>query len=169
MRTTANAGSSLRQRLLTELGWVRGLCWWWHLERHTIRRHLQILQQMLRRTRKVQFPMLRRGLCRRGPTHTHAHAHARTTRRTRGAQIKERPPSSTGTTLFFSFGGRPTCISRHRIASSTVSSSWTRFFPLRVKEMSSVSYCLRYCLRNCWHSASYGWYFALPQTHQEPN
>lgn len=33
------------------------------------------------------------------------------------------PPSSTGTTaLFFSFGGRPTCISRHRMASSTVSS-----------------------------------------------
>ena len=52
---------------------------------------------------------------------------------------RSEPHSSTGTTLFFSLGGRPTCISRHGIASSTVSLSSTGFFPLSVKKKLTVS------------------------------
>ena len=89
-------------------------------------------------------------------------------------KLRSDPPSSTGTTLFFSFRGHLTCISRHCIALSTVSSSSTGLFPLRVKKeltvsedrvdlressmdvnlmyesmpVSSVLYCLRYCLQN---------------------
>ena len=74
-----------------------------------IQRHIQILQQM---PEKSYFP-------------------------SRGSACVDK--DQTMPTLFFSFGGRPTCISRHRIASSNVNSSSTGFFPLPVQNEQMVS------------------------------
>ena len=88
---------------------------------------------------------------------------------------------------FFSLAGRHSSVSRHWIASFTVSGSSSERLLKRVQKvstvlresvepsessidvnsrceivpLSSVSYCFRYSRQNFWRSASYGWYFAL--------
>jgi hypothetical protein len=90
---------------------------------------------MHRRTRKVQFPKLRRGLRRQGPTHTHA----RTTRRTRAAQIKERTPFLGGDNPLLLIRGPPDLHleTPDGLVDGELVLDW--FLPVRVKKELTVS------------------------------